>query len=99
MPSKFDIRGAGELTDLVDNVFILWKDKKKEDLVNQAEISQLNAKDTEYLEKPDQLLIIAKQRHGSYEGKIRLWFHPRSLQFLGQPGRAMEFNFDEQYAA
>ncbi len=29
-PNKFDIKGTGAITDLVDNVFIVWRNKKKE---------------------------------------------------------------------
>lgn len=32
IPTKWDVRGAGELTDLVDNVIIHWSDKRKYEL-------------------------------------------------------------------
>jgi len=82
-PNKFDIRGAGELTDLVDNVMICWKDKKVEDIRRKVENSfTLTSDETKYIEdNPDQRLICAKQRRGEWEGQLGLWFHQPSLQF------------------
>lgn len=96
IPNKFDIRGAGELTDLVDNVFIVWADKKKESIAKkQAAHKALDASETEYLQNnPDQRLICCKQRHGAWEGTIGLWFDPVSLQFVSNDsGKVLPFNF------
>jgi twinkle protein len=74
MPGKFDVKGAGELTDLVDNVFVHWRNKTKEEKArNQQPIDH---------EDPDARLIVCKQRHGEWEGGIKLWFDPVSHQFL-----------------
>jgi len=91
IPTKFDIRGAGELTDLVHNVIVCWADKKK------AQLRKLNrpldAKETEYMRRPDQRLIIAKQRNGAFEGTIGLWMQD-CLQFTGEDSkRVMPFHF------
>ncbi|MGE9120733.1 hypothetical protein, partial [Escherichia coli] len=32
--------------------------------------------------EPDQLLICDKQRNGDWEGKISLWYHPSSRQYM-----------------
>ncbi len=69
-PTKFDVRGAGELTDLVHNVIICWHDKKK---VRLEKLRDPTPVDLKYIEKnPDQRLIIVKQRGGAYEGTIAL---------------------------
>lgn len=81
IPTKFDVRGAGELTDLVHNVLICWADKKKLQL-KQAR-RPLDQRETEYLDRPDQRLIVAKQRNGAYEGTIGLWMQ-ECLQFTGE---------------
>lgn len=83
---KFDIKGASEITDQVDNVITVWRNKRKEDE------AVLPNPDTEIMEQPDAMLICDKQRHGEWEGKISLWFHPASMQFVGKSGaRPIEF--------
>lgn len=73
-PRKMDSRGAGAVIDLVDNVLIVWKNKPKMECRERGDLS----KDTE----PDALLICDKQRNGEWEGRINLWFHYQSQQFV-----------------
>lgn len=81
VPDKFDLKGAGEITDLVDNVLIVHRNKAKEadlrkDLTpEKREIVSMQA---------DTVLICAKQRHYTWEGTIKLWFDQASLQFRDQ---------------
>jgi len=77
IPDKFDIRGAGELTDLVDNVFIVHRNKKKEDLIAKGEDVDAHV--------PDCVLKVAKQRHGEAEPAFNLWLHKDSMQFVPSP--------------
>lgn len=80
-PTKFDVRGAGELTDLVHNVIICWADKKR--LKLKTARRTLTPDEKKYMdENPDQRLIVAKQRNGAYEGTIALHMHD-CLQFSG----------------
>ena len=74
--NKFDVKGAGEITDMADNVFIVWKNKSKEAALNSGGI------DPETEKKPDAMLICDKQRNGEWEGKISLWYHRPSFQLL-----------------
>ena len=69
---KFDIKGASEITDMADNVFTLWRNKKRE--AEEAETPGSG-------KGPGALLVCDKQRHGEWEGKIGLFFHPKSMQF------------------
>lgn len=77
-PGKYDFKGSGSITDQIDNVIAVWRNKTKERAreagksVNEAE--------------PDALLICDKQRNGEWEGSIGLWFHRDSQQFVGNPG-------------
>lgn len=76
-PDKFDVRGAGEIVDLVDNLFIVHRNKSKEERLAQGkEVGE---------EEPDCTLKIAKQRHGEWEGKFKFWFHKESMQYVPQP--------------
>ena len=79
-PGKFDVKGASEITDLVDNLFIVHRNKSKEEQIANGE--------TPPLEDPDALLTVAKQRHGEWEGPIKLWFHAASLQYAENSSRA-----------
>ncbi|MDE1905955.1 MAG: AAA family ATPase [Rhodospirillales bacterium] len=76
-PGKFDVAGAGAITDQVDNVITVWRNK-----------SEKREEGT-----PDCLLCCDKQRHGSsWEGKIGLWFEPRSQSFIeSERGRPWQY--------
>lgn len=74
-PTKYDYKGSGAITDQVDNVISVWRNKVKE----KAREDGKQVSDGE----PDALLICDKQRHGEWEGKIGLWFHKDSMQYVG----------------
>jgi len=74
LPSKFDIKGSGAITDLVDNVFIVWRNKAKEAAMRMG--------DDYSPDDPDCLLILDKQRNGETEGRYRLYFDHASMQYL-----------------
>jgi twinkle protein len=66
-PGKFDVKGAGAITDQVDNVFIVWRNKKAEEEGNGD---------------PTCILACEKQRNGEYEGKLGFWFDLDSQQYV-----------------
>jgi twinkle protein len=74
VPNKFDIKGSGAITDLVDNVFIVWRNKAKENAMRMGEAYEPD--------DPDCLLLLDKQRHGETEGRYRLFFDHGSMQYL-----------------
>lgn len=77
VPSKFDAKGSGSITDQVDNVIAVWRNKKKE--TDQRKALELgNALNDE---NPDFLLICDKQRNGNWEGKWALWGDPKCWHF------------------
>jgi len=87
VPDKFDVMGASALTNLVDNVVIVHRNKSKE--------RQQEPEDKE----PDARLYVAKQRHGEWEGRINLWFHKSSQQYLSWSGASVEyFNLEHSEA-
>lgn len=96
-PTKFDVRGASEMTDLCDNVFIHWADKKRERLIEKLDKvgrEGMDMSEMEYLRTScDQKLVVAKQRHGEWEGTVRLFLHRQSLQFTSDEGRRMDFDY------
>jgi twinkle protein len=72
-PGKLDIKGTGAISDLADNVFAVWRNKKKE--------MEKEPKD----EDEDARLYCHKQRATGYEGALRLWFDKDSLHFKQKP--------------
>lgn len=72
-PGKFDAKGSGSITDQVDNVLTVWRNKRKEK-------DQQAGKPVEAAE-PDTLLICDKQRNGEWEGRVGLYFDRESNQF------------------
>ena len=72
LPDKHSIKGAGEITDLADNVIIVARRT-----INVDESS----------EDPTGFIRIAKHRHGDYEGTWGFWFHEQSQQWVSAPDR------------
>lgn len=75
---KKDIKGSGIITDLVDNVFLVARNRKKE---KETEVNRLPDNT-----KPDTYLVCAKQRNGEWEGTLGFWFDRRSQQFVEDYG-------------
>ena len=79
IPDKYDNKGSGAITDLVDNVMMVWRNKAKEDAY-KAKGAHSN-KQTEC----DASILCRKQRNGEDEPTIALWFDRESQQYKGTP--------------
>ena len=86
-PNKHDIKGTGAIADQVDNVFMVWRNKKKEHQASSGLTvdPQIN----------DAMLMCEKQRNGEVEDWYSLWFHRDSQQFLDR-WDAFPMSFDQQ---
>lgn len=85
-PGKFDIKGSGSITDLADNLFIVWRNKKKEAVLDgKLKVPKIEENDVRF--GPDCFLSIEKQRNGDFEGSIGLWFDPQSMQYVESHGQ------------
>ena len=73
MPTRMDISGTGAISDLADNVILVWRNKKKE--------RDSDAGKAVNEEDPDSVLICDKSRNGEWEGRIKLWYSRESLKF------------------
>jgi twinkle protein len=81
-PTKWDVRGASEITDLADNAILIWRNKAKEAARERAGLGRaLSEKEDQTQAEPDTFMRIAKQRHHSWEGVIGLWWDRESGQF------------------
>lgn len=79
-PSKYHVRGSSSITDLSHNVLTVWANKAKK-LEIEAKGAQIDEK---WLEQPDAVLSVEKQRNGAYEGKLKLWFDEASFRFTDE---------------
>jgi twinkle protein len=70
-PNKYQISGSSDISNQVDNVIGVWRNKAKE----QSEAPSVADEDV--------LLICDKQRNGEWEGDIKLWYHQESYRYLG----------------
>ena len=75
IPTGYDARGTGSAVDMVDNVLICHRNKKKEDRLADG------ASDRELFEEPDFLLKVDKQRHFPFRGAFKYWLDARTLRF------------------
>jgi twinkle protein len=85
IPDKHDNKGSGAITDLVDNVLMVWRNKPKEDDVKAKGLRSNKATE------PDAYLLCRKQRNGDDEPTIQLWFDRDSKQFKGDQSDPLMF--------
>ncbi|WOB75913.1 AAA family ATPase [Achromobacter xylosoxidans] len=86
IPGKFSAKGSGAIVDQVDQMLTVWRNKRKERMV-EAELRKNGEASAELLDLPDTMLICDKNRHGEWEGRINLWRHTDSLQFTSDKRR------------
>ena len=96
LPGKFDVKGTGTLTDLADNVVTVWRNKRKEEAEQKPSYLR-NDKDDQAMKGPDCLLVVDKQRHHEWEGKIALWYLPGCMQYVAEQ-LSTAMNMMEVYA-
>lgn len=96
---KMDVKGTGAITDMVDTVMVLWRNKKKEEERRIAEQAQEAFNETE---KPDAVFQCVKQRNGDEEPKLLLWFCRESHQYIAgahtKPFRYVPFSMRDYEA-
>lgn len=81
MPNKFDLTGSGTITDLADQVMIVYRNRMKEKLLYD------NPGDEDANDLPDAYLGCEKNRHGNWEGKVKLWFNKDCMQYTSDKRR------------
>lgn len=74
LPNKNDLKGSGSIADQVDNVFLIHRNKKKENARRTGDKYDDS--------QPDCFLMCQKQRNGEAEEFYGLWFEGQSQQFL-----------------
>jgi len=96
---KFDVKGTGAITDMVDTVFALWRNKRKEE---SRRIAAQCGEAFDETEQPDAVLRCLKQRNGEDEPSVRLWFDREANQFTehanSKPHRYVDFSSPREVA-
>jgi twinkle protein len=85
-PGKFDVKGSGSITDLADNLFIVWRNKRKE-AVGSGKLVLKAAEADLAMGEPDCYLSVEKQRNGDWEGVFGFWFDGPSMQYVENRGQ------------
>ena len=85
-PNKNDIKGSGSISDQVDNVLMVWRNKKKEHDAQNGNIDPMI---------PDAYLMCEKQRNGEAEDWYSLWYDKNSQQFI-ESHDAQPMDFDQR---
>jgi twinkle protein len=89
VPDKHDNKGSGSITDQVDNVMMVWRNKRKEDDI------KLKGSMSNHKSEPDSRLLCRKQRNGEHEPSIALWYNTDAQQYIAADGDApMKFYTD-----
>jgi len=83
-PTKYDVRGSAAITDQAHNVVTVWANKTK-----VAKLEK-DPNDIKALAEIDAGISVEKQRNGSYEGAVGLYFDQASLRFCDTRGAAVE---------
>jgi twinkle protein len=85
-PGKMDVKGSGDISDLASNVWSVWRNRVKEEDLSKIEANEPMKMARKEIEKmPDALLMSVKARDDrNEEGKIGLYFHKPSLQYLSR---------------
>lgn len=77
-PEKGDVKGSGAITDQPDNLFLVWRNKPKEESRKSGKMDKES--------EPDSVVFCRKQRNyegnGDNEPTIALWYHGDSLQYV-----------------
>tara|TARA_B100001179_G_scaffold126629_1_gene90715 strand:- start:496 stop:1464 length:969 start_codon:yes stop_codon:yes gene_type:complete len=82
MGDKMDIKGSGEITDLADYAFLVWKDVQKINILSYDSVEEEEKE--EWRRKPDGYLKCVKNRYDPDHPTIPLWFTGRPFSFKGK---------------
>ena len=96
-PGKMDVKGSGAITDLADNVFSVWRNKTKENKIQEL-MAMRQEIPSDLLNKPDAVLDCSKHREmgGDAEGRYGLFYHRASMQYTERPDAAPFYYFEAQ---
>ena len=80
-PDKLDVKGSGDITDLVCNGLTIWRNKAKERGIDEARMKGAIDREAELRTKPDAKVLFWKQRETGEEPIALLDFDPVTKRF------------------
>lgn len=85
--NKLAVKGSGSITDLADNIGMIWRNRPKETKLHGPEWTAMEPeKQQEILRKPDTVLRFEKVRNGDHEPYIGLFFDRVSHLWVDSQG-------------
>ncbi|WP_438747173.1 toprim domain-containing protein [Bartonella rochalimae] len=78
VPGTEDIKGASEIGANAFNIITIWRNRSLEDKILSTHKPEEKA---HLAQRPGVIINIAKQRSGDFEGKIGLWFDPKTYRY------------------
>lgn len=94
-PNKYDIKGSGSVVDLCDGALMVFKNKRKIEMIAQAEMLG-EEPDEKFQKQWDSYLEVVKNRHGQWEGKVGFEFDSLSMQFKERKGGKPKYYINYQ---
>jgi hypothetical protein len=89
VPGIEDIKGAMELGANAFNILSVWRNRKLEEAIAKLQAAgDREGAATLSRSKPGVVLNVAKQRNGDFEGKVGLWFDPRTYRYRSSADEA-----------
>lgn len=83
IPSKYDISGSANISNMAHNVISVWMNKRKQRFKETGFLPNMGEEEIKKInQSADIKLDIQKQRSISFEGVINLWIHGGSGQLI-----------------
>ncbi len=76
-PHKHDVKGSGAITDLVENVVMVWRDKDAE---QQNRDRQSHIEEHDFMSTAE--IAVEKQRNHQWEGIVKLYYDTVSMRYM-----------------
>lgn len=84
IPGKFDVLGGIAITNLLDSGVSIWRNKRKERIIQGIE--EIEGDDCDPENMPDCKALVWKQRNGDgWEGQVNYWFNKDCKQYRTGP--------------
>ena len=80
MGGKWDIKGSSGISDLADQVYTVFRNKRKEEHLDLVE-KGFDDPNQKIIDMADSYLICHKNRHGDWEGKMGFFFNPKTFRY------------------
>jgi twinkle protein len=85
--SKLSLKGSSSLGDMVDSIFILWRNRSKEQKLKDPKFLELDEEEQSKLRRSlDTLLRCEKARDFDEEPRLALWFDRASHLWVERQG-------------